>query len=700
MNSKMAEEYEFVEVPPEELTCSICMKVLCQPHLVNCCEQQFCKECLDKWCRNNRTCPHCRSTDFSSILMKQKCRKIGQLKVYCSNKQHGCKAEIKICEFQSHFSLPVAKGGCWYVEACCPYRCKSKVFRGDLARHKELDCPKRWVNCVHCTCRGEYQYVVGYHTNKCLSFPLPCPLECGAIVPRKDHNAHRSTCPKEPVLCTFSSFGCKAKLCRGDLESHVKMGVVQHMTMLMKSHAALQADHKALQEEHAALKKTKKEQRAALRDELTRLGVASDEKYTTVQKEIVEQKSQFEELGLQLATDRKTVAKVQAQHATEWKALKTEIATLKRQLATQEKAAFAALRTQHITALRTEVATLQTHITEQKSLKEEVATLKAKVATLQTQHIAALKAEVKAEVKLLKTQQANALSTEIALLKKHNTEEQETLKIEIATLKRQASASKTEVAALKATLQAEHAKLRGEHLALKSAYSSKLQAAGALLQNAPETAQVYAILVDISHLTFGGSLTLSLSTTNRKSGHHSIVLSQEPPKPKYKFKLEWKTREPPIEEQGFAAKLFGVQPQQSYEFELSFLTVLPAPTIGAKFDATVRLDATQSMVRICCFESTPLMAKATLKCSKPPELLQLRLEQHNHEQCRCPCHHYCKSCQYQCDDASPRHTCGHCGNLCHRHHCLECGRLCDRTHCHNCAYCGNYCQKEKGVIFN
>ena len=51
----------------------------------------------------------------------------------------------------------------------------------------------------------------------------------------------------------------------------MEMGVVQHMTMLMKSHAALQADHKALQEEHAALKKTKKEQRAALRDELTRL---------------------------------------------------------------------------------------------------------------------------------------------------------------------------------------------------------------------------------------------------------------------------------------------------------------------------------------------------------------------------------------------------------------------------------------------
>ena len=58
-------DYQFVEDLPEELTCFICMKVLCQPHLVNCCKQSFCKECLDGWCTNNKTCPHCRSTDFS-----------------------------------------------------------------------------------------------------------------------------------------------------------------------------------------------------------------------------------------------------------------------------------------------------------------------------------------------------------------------------------------------------------------------------------------------------------------------------------------------------------------------------------------------------------------------------------------------------------------------------------------------------------
>lgn len=149
------------------------------------------------------------------------------------------------------------------------------------------------------------------------------------------------------------------------------------------------------------------------------------------------------------------------------------------------------------------------------------------------------------------------------MLKTQHGTEQKALKLEIAMLKKQqASSPKMVVASEVATLKTELAKLREEHLALKNVYSSKLQAIG---QNSPETAQVYTILVDISHLTLGGSLTLGLSNTNRKSGHHYIVLSQEPSKPEYKFKLEWKTHEPAIEEQGL---------------QLSYLVYCPATSLS------------------------------------------------------------------------------------------------------------------------
>ena len=244
------EEYEFVDALPKEMTCSICMRVLHEPHLANCCEQSFCKECLVKWCRNNRTCPHCRSTRFSSIFLQQKSRKIGQLKVYCPNKQHGCKAELKISEYDSHLSLANNKG-CSYVKLNCPNNCKAKVFRGEMETHTREKCPKCVVSCVWCNLEGEFQAIVGEHIKTCPSFPLHCPLGCGAELICKDLESHHSTCPLELVPCPFRGLGCKITVCRKDLDKHIETSTLQHMTALAESYTALQAEHTALQAEHA-----------------------------------------------------------------------------------------------------------------------------------------------------------------------------------------------------------------------------------------------------------------------------------------------------------------------------------------------------------------------------------------------------------------------------------------------------------------
>ena len=289
-------DYEYVEDVPEELSCSICFNVLCKPHMVNCCEQQFCKTCLDKWLRRDQSCPHCRSTNFSTILLKQKSRRAEALKVYCPNKRHGCKAELKVSGFQSHLSAALSKGGCPYALLDCPYNCKAKLFRCEMKTHRQAKCPRRSAFCSHCNTQGEYRHIVGSHIKKCLFYPLPCPLECGAVMPRKDCNAHRSTCPKEPVLCPFSSLGCKAKVCRGDLQSHVETGVSQHMTMLMKSHAALQAEHVALKTgelaslkaEHAKLETdhaTLETEHASLKGDLVALKTQHAEELATLKIE-------------------------------------------------------------------------------------------------------------------------------------------------------------------------------------------------------------------------------------------------------------------------------------------------------------------------------------------------------------------------------------------------------------------------------
>ncbi len=48
------------------------------------------------------------------------------------------------------------------------------------------------------------------------------------------------------------------------------------------------------------------------------------------------------------------------------------------------------------------------------------------------------------------------------------------------------------------------------------------------------TSQLYTLLVDTSTMEMGSTLSLTLSESNIKSGHHYIILEG------YKFKLEWR----------------------------------------------------------------------------------------------------------------------------------------------------------------
>ncbi len=178
--------------------CSMCMKVLNKPQMVNCCEQRFCKGCLTKWKTNNKTCPHCRSTKFTYMHSMRQEDRISKLLVYCANKAHGCKSTLKVSEYQHHLSVDNAQG-CLFTKLPCPIQCGADIFRGYLNSHCKAKCPKRRVQCQYCKSEGEYLMIIGVHTDTCPSYPLACPQACGAEVLRKDLTAHQGVCPLEPL---------------------------------------------------------------------------------------------------------------------------------------------------------------------------------------------------------------------------------------------------------------------------------------------------------------------------------------------------------------------------------------------------------------------------------------------------------------------------------------------------------------------
>ena len=116
------------------------------------------------------------------------------------------------------------------------------MLRKEIENHKKNECSYRQVKCPYCDLEGTYKDITTdvHHHDKCPSFPLPCPNNCGeSDIERKDVEAHKQVCPNEMVKCSFFVAGC-CELKRKDLEDHVASNEKQHLDLVMKKLAKTQ----------------------------------------------------------------------------------------------------------------------------------------------------------------------------------------------------------------------------------------------------------------------------------------------------------------------------------------------------------------------------------------------------------------------------------------------------------------------------
>ncbi len=104
------------------------------------------------------------------------------------------------------------------------------------------------------------------------------------------------------------------------------------------------------------------------------------------------------------------------------------------------------------------------------------------------------------------------------------------------------TATKTQLTALKHEHEAlikDHTALKEDHTASKENNRAKMNAMGLFLNSASTitVAHLYTLLVDTSTMEMGSTLSLALSESNIKSGHHYIILQG------YKFKLKWERQQ-------------------------------------------------------------------------------------------------------------------------------------------------------------
>ena len=95
-------DFTFTKPVPEKFYCSICNKVLCDPHLTKCCGQNFCESCLKHWFKKKTTCPHCHCDNFNHTLNEERKREVNELEIKCTKHQVGCQWVGELGSLQTH----------------------------------------------------------------------------------------------------------------------------------------------------------------------------------------------------------------------------------------------------------------------------------------------------------------------------------------------------------------------------------------------------------------------------------------------------------------------------------------------------------------------------------------------------------------------------------------------------------------------
>ncbi|XP_028257104.1 TNF receptor-associated factor 6 [Parambassis ranga] len=209
--------------PPLErkYECPICLMAL-RNAIQTRCGHRFCKSCIEKSIRDTgQRCPvdnEVLSEDqlFPDNFAK---REILSLTVRCPNS--GCTYKMELRNLENHLDQ------CQFATAPCP-QCQQSVRKSHLEEHKIVECQRRPMSCPDCVATFVYEERE-LHQQQCPFASVKCEY-CEMDLIRDQMESHYDTdCPKAPVACNFSIFGCKERMQRHNLAQHMQEFTQMHM---------------------------------------------------------------------------------------------------------------------------------------------------------------------------------------------------------------------------------------------------------------------------------------------------------------------------------------------------------------------------------------------------------------------------------------------------------------------------------------
>ncbi|KAM4744477.1 TNF receptor-associated factor 6 [Anableps anableps] len=209
--------------PPLEskYECPICLMAL-RNAIQTRCGHRFCKSCIEKSIRDTgQRCPvdnEMLSEDqlFPDNFAK---REILSLTVRCPNS--GCADKMELRHLENHLAV------CQFATVPCP-QCQQPVRKSYLEDHKTVECHRRPMSCPDCVASFVFEEKE-LHEQQCPFASVRCQY-CEMDLIRDQMESHCDTdCPKAPIACNFSMFGCKERMQRHDLAQHMQEFTQMHM---------------------------------------------------------------------------------------------------------------------------------------------------------------------------------------------------------------------------------------------------------------------------------------------------------------------------------------------------------------------------------------------------------------------------------------------------------------------------------------
>ena len=239
------ESLEFVEEPPEDFKCPVCLSVVKEPHLTECCGHLFCQKCIDRVIKYKRPCPLCKEADFHTMLDKRTLRELRELKVLCVRSKHGCRWEGTVNDLQRHLY-----SDCKFEYAMCSNGCGERILRCNLKEHLTSTCPKCDVSCSYCQWKGTLDDLTNKHLDVCPRMTFPCRNGCG-MPPIERHEMEKHItrdCPLQLVTCDFRHVGCTVQVTRKEIPQHIMENLQHHLSLMAMNLQDLHLENISLQQ--------------------------------------------------------------------------------------------------------------------------------------------------------------------------------------------------------------------------------------------------------------------------------------------------------------------------------------------------------------------------------------------------------------------------------------------------------------------